>query len=508
MKVLDATGRFIASPLGAVLFSRRGRLRHLVRRGATQRGRSKGESAGEQGTGRLPSRAVVWCTRPGYRRASRVRRGPAVAGCARRDRGEAAVGCQIEKDDRRAGRRSRGDPRHGRVGGILDGGRCRGPSGAAVCDGRGRIDRGCDRARRSEGEGARGIPGEEGRGHQGRRRAEEAVLWCDEHGLWDAAKSHWGAILRLEPENEAARRRLGFRSRDRHWVLDAASPKTWRGRRPMPTGRCWRSITRRCDAGARAPCPPGARRSPISKPWAIRRRAGDLEGLRGGLRTPRADRLGAGPLQDLGCLADAGRPGRLQPGRQGPGRGRRGAARARGGRVRRETRRPDASPDARRERQVPVPGRAPARELLVEGDTANYRFLFSQVEAPSPESLAGFFQPRLSAGEIQFARQFNENQSAMARDGLDRQVEMAKQMIEKYNDAIRALNARVARVLNEAGGAGIRPEPEAGRRWLAMALGTEYTPAPTAPNRRSPRSSRRSTVRRSYRPRCRADGAE
>ena len=111
------------------------------------------------------------------------------------------------------------------------------------------------------------------------------------------------------------------------------------------------------------------------------------------------------------------------------------------------------------------PRPAPARELLVEGDTANYRFLFSQVEAPSPESLAGFFQPRLSAGEIQFARQFNENQSAMARDGLDRQVEMAKQMIEKYNDAIRALNSRVARP--ERGGRRGHPAGARGRAVLA-----------------------------------------
>ena len=79
------------------------------------------------------------------------------------------------------------------------------------------------------------------------------------------------------------------------------------------------------------------------------------------------------------------------------------------------------------------------------------------------------------------ARQFNENQAAMASQALDQQVELAKQMIEKYNDSIRALNQRVARVLNEAGGAGIRPEPEDGRRWLAMAMGTAYQPAADRP---------------------------
>jgi hypothetical protein len=52
----------------------------------------------------------------------------------------------------------------------------------------------------------------------------------------------------------------------------------------------------------------------------------------------------------------------------------------------------------------------------------------------------------------------------MARQALDQQVELAKRMIGKYNDSIKALNDRVARDLNDACGAGIRPEPEDGRR--------------------------------------------
>ena len=49
------------------------------------------------------------------------------------------------------------------------------------------------------------------------------AIWCDERGLWEAAKAHWEAVLRLDPGSEAARRRLGFRLRDRRWVFDAAS---------------------------------------------------------------------------------------------------------------------------------------------------------------------------------------------------------------------------------------------------------------------------------------------
>ena len=52
---------------------------------------------------------------------------------------------------------------------------------------------------------------------------KELALWCDQHGLWDGAKTHWGAVVRLDAKNEEARRRLGFRLRDRAWVFDAAS---------------------------------------------------------------------------------------------------------------------------------------------------------------------------------------------------------------------------------------------------------------------------------------------
>ena len=111
------------------------------------------------------------------------------------------------------------------------------------------------------------------------------------------------------------------------------------------------------------------------------------------------------------------------------------------------------------ERQVPIPGSSPARELMVEGDSANYQFFFSRVDAPTSESLAGCFQPRLSASEITMARQFNENQAATARQALDQQVELAKQMINKYNDSIRALVAG-ARARNRVQAARQRPQAD------------------------------------------------
>jgi hypothetical protein len=49
------------------------------------------------------------------------------------------------------------------------------------------------------------------------------AYWCDEQGLWEAAKSHWEAVLRLVPNNDEARKRLGYHFRRGQWVLDAAS---------------------------------------------------------------------------------------------------------------------------------------------------------------------------------------------------------------------------------------------------------------------------------------------
>jgi len=97
------------------------------------------------------------------------------------------------------------------------------------------------------------------------------------------------------------------------------------------------------------------------------------------------------------------------------------------------------------------------------------------------QSLAGSFQPRISASQIALARQLHGNQAAMATQAVDPRVELAKQMIAKYNDLIKALNERVAAVLHEACGAGIKPDPEDGRRWLALTLGSDYQPPAQRP---------------------------
>ena len=49
------------------------------------------------------------------------------------------------------------------------------------------------------------------------------ALWCDERGLWDLAKAHWEASVRLDSKSDEARRRLGYRSKGGNWIVDVAS---------------------------------------------------------------------------------------------------------------------------------------------------------------------------------------------------------------------------------------------------------------------------------------------
>ncbi|MGO9913591.1 MAG: hypothetical protein ACLQIB_02590 [Isosphaeraceae bacterium] len=307
--------------------------------------------------------------------------------------------------------------------------------------------------------------------------------WCDEQGLWDAAKTHWEAVLRLVPNQDEARKRLGFRWRGGKWVFDAASADEIAQRK---ANAYWEKELKKLHTAMRC----RTRTAVPARALAV----AQVESV--------GDPLAAGAIWNV-FAADAGHHGMMA------------------GILRRfNTRKASQmlaalavySPDRKaqvaavaalhgrgpadygerlvalmhaplrvEERQVLVSGGAPARQLFVEGDSANYRLLFMQALAPASQSFGGPFQPRISASQIAMARQFNGNQATVAKQAVDQQVELAKQTIARYNESINALNERVARVLNEACGAGIRPEPEDGRRWLALALGTQYQSAADRP---------------------------
>ena len=307
--------------------------------------------------------------------------------------------------------------------------------------------------------------------------------WCDERGLWDAAKTHWEAALKTAPNSNEVRKRLGFRWRGKEWVFDQASAEA---AAESKADAYWEPELKKLHAAmrCRSRIPEPGRAEAVAQVEAI----GDplagaalwkvfaadaghhvmmVEILKRFNTRKASEMLAAMAVYSQDKKAQVAAVTALKC-RRAADYGERLVSLIH-------------APLRVEERRVPIPGRAAARQLFVEGETANYNFLFSQTEAPASGSLQGCFQPRLSAGEINMARQFNANQATMASQALDQQVELAKQYIAKYNDSIRALNERAARVLNESCDAGIRPDPEDGRRWLALALGNDYTPSTERP---------------------------
>ena len=306
----------------------------------------------------------------------------------------------------------------------------------------------------------------------------ELARWCDQHGLWDGAKTHWDAVVRLDPGNEEARRRLGFRRRDRDWVWDAARAEDQTQKKAQAF---WsKALTAqhaqmKCKSKLAVPGRAGAvaHVEAVGDPRAAAAiwdtfakdisHHGLMVGILARLKT-------AATSQMLAALAVYSPDEKARATALSALRGRKAADFGE---------KLVSLMHAKMictERNVPNPGGDPVRELFVEGEAQNTQFLFSRAMAPSEDSLDGCFRPRASAAEIEMARRFNENQATMAKEAMDEQIGLAKAMIERCNISIEALNQRVANVLNEACAARIRPDPKDARRWLAATLGTQYQP--------------------------------
>ena len=47
---------------------------------------------------------------------------------------------------------------------------------------------------------------------------KKLAIWCTEQGLAEEARSHWEAVVRLKPDDETARNRLGYKKRGKRWM--------------------------------------------------------------------------------------------------------------------------------------------------------------------------------------------------------------------------------------------------------------------------------------------------
>jgi hypothetical protein len=306
----------------------------------------------------------------------------------------------------------------------------------------------------------------------------QLASWCDTQGLWDQARSHWEAVLRLDPRDESARRRLGYRPRQGQWVLDAKRAEEvlrkkveefWSRELSMAHKQIDRKEGRDAakkayEAATRVESVTDERAVPVL--WSTfsghQKHHQLLAGVLSRISTkPASEMLSALAVYSLDEKARVT------------------ATRALAGR----------KPDEFIDRLVPLlnhrlnyrvaqvddgsGGRS--RTLLIEGEAANYQLLYPSVDQQEAASCFGsFYTPGITSRQA--ARQYNEEQARMARALTDQQIESDKAAVETVNQSIADLNRRVIQVLSQTTGGSRGPDPEAWRRWLAERQGRAYQP--------------------------------
>ncbi len=306
---------------------------------------------------------------------------------------------------------------------------------------------------------------------------QRLALWCDSHGLWDEAKPHWEAVVRLNPGHQVARRRLGYRLRAGQWIADAALAEAatqqqaedfWGKELAADHKRIDTKRSNATRSQAEAVARVEAVRDPRAVPALWRVFAGHhshhglVVAVLSRIESPQSSRmLAALAVYSLDAKARAA------------------ATRALAGRNPAEFREKLVglmnAPLRSQVREVPDPTGRPMRVLFIEDETANYQFLY-----PAPATPAAFcgvgtgYLPGISTPAM--ARQFNQQQAQIAKALSDQQVESDLAAVATLNQQINELNGRVAQVLNSTCGAHFGPDPESWRRWLAETQGTTYQP--------------------------------
>jgi hypothetical protein len=306
----------------------------------------------------------------------------------------------------------------------------------------------------------------------------QLASWCDTQGLWDQAKNHWEAVLRLDPCEESARRRLGYRPRQGQWIFDARRTEDvlkkkaddfWSRELSMAHKQIDRKDGR--DAAQRA-FEAATRVESVTDPLAVsslwsvfaghHRHHRLLSGVLSQIKTkPASEMLSALAVYSLDEKARVTATRALT------------------------SRNPDEFIDKLvpllnhrlnyRIEEIDNGSGGRARVLLIEGQEANYQLLYPSVDRQEAASCFGsFYTPGIASREA--AQQFNDAQSRMARALTDQQIEFDKARVEAVNQSIEDLNRRVIQVLSQTTGVSRGPNPEGWRRWLAERQGKTYLP--------------------------------
>jgi hypothetical protein len=303
------------------------------------------------------------------------------------------------------------------------------------------------------------------------------ALWCDSHGLWDEAKHHWEAVVRLNPRHEVARRRLGYRLREGRWIADAALAES--------------ATQQKADDYWGKELAADHKRIDTKRPNAARIRVeavSRVEAVRDPRAVPLLWRVFAGHQSHHGLVVDVlSRIASPQSSRMLAAlavysldaKARAAATRALAGRDPTEFReklvRLMNAPLRSQVREIPDAAGRRMRVLFIEDEKANYQFLYPATDTPDAFCGVGTgYLPGISTPAM--ARQFNQEQAQMAQELSDRQVESDLAAVAALNQSIDDLNTRVAQVLSSTCGARFGPDPESWRRWLAQSQGTTYQP--------------------------------
>jgi hypothetical protein len=134
---------------------------------------------------------------------------------------------------------------------------------------------------------------------------------------------------------------------------------------------------------------------------------------------------------------------------------------------------------------IEIPGQGRAQVLFIEGEQADYRFVYPPPEQPASPSgtwrVYSAERPYMNPQQRQMAEAYNRDQAAMARAATEAQLKADIEGVRRLNQRIDAMSARAVGVLREVTGSFMPPEREAWRRWLAERQGYPYVPPANTP---------------------------
>jgi hypothetical protein len=320
------------------------------------------------------------------------------------------------------------------------------------------------------------------------------ALWCEERGLAGEARSHWESVVRLKPDDETARKRLGYRKRGKRWMTPAMiadeqeqekADKVWFARLSDLHDRMHGVRADATGRRAKAEAELAEVTDPLAAFTLWRVFAGHpqhhlmVARQLGKIASPKSSRmLAAVAAYSADEKARAAAAGELK------------------GRDPVEFAGPLIAMlgPALKFKQVNLPaqpGLPRMKALEVEDERFYHQFVYGAAPAPDSASADAFgggcsLMVRMmnfgwTAEGRQMASEMNQAEARISQEAADRQLGSDLASVKALNREITARNARVRTTLATATGADFGTDREAWSRWFAGVQGLSYSPPKQAP---------------------------